>query len=90
MEATACSTAEELIELLGQPDNIEQAEAVTTPSKFFKSIGSIFRFGDENAEKIFTYVDPYRPRIRYKFGINKGKVDSHWRESIDESQKDKV
>jgi hypothetical protein len=57
----------------GFPD--EQAQSVSTPSKFFESIGSIFRFGDEKAEEIFTYADPYRPRVRYKFGIVKGKME---------------
>lgn len=89
-EATACSTVEELVEVLGKPDKVERAEEVTTPSKFFESIGSIFRFGDERAEEILTYVDPYRPRIRYRFGIVKGKVESTWQETVDDSRKDQV
>ena len=81
-EAGECATISELIELLGEPDHLEQAGDVETPGKFFEKIGSIFRFGDENAETVLTYQDPYRQRIRYKFGITGNKVTSSWKETV--------
>ena len=89
-QATHCSTTKELIALLGEPSKREASSAVESPTKFFQRIGSLFRFGDDEWETVFTYVDPYRPRHRYKFGITSGQVNTCWRETVDESNKDDV
>ena len=89
-EAAQCKTFDSLVDLLGPPDKIESGDNTYTPSKFLADLGSIFRFGDERAEIVVTYVDPYRPRYRHKFGIVGGRVDSSWREVVDESRQDHI
>lgn len=86
--ASQSKTVNKLISILGRPDKIEGDE-IERPSNMLKKLGSMLHFGDEKAESVFVYVDPYRPRIRYKFGIIGKKVDSHWRETISEENIDK-
>ena len=81
---------QELAALLGEPDQIDGIEQVITPSKFFEQIGSQFRFGDQNSDVVLTFVDPYRPRKRYKFGVVGNKVESCWEEMVHESNKHRV
>ena len=85
--AYQCETVGELVELLGKPDRVDGIEQVITPSKFFEQIGSQFRFGEQNSEYVLTFVDPYRPRRRYKFALTGEKVESSWKEMVDESNK---
>jgi hypothetical protein len=85
-EAAECTSEAKLLDLLGEPDNVE-GEEVETPSGIFAGIGSILRFGQEHGERVLTYVDPYRPRFRYMFSIVSGKIDSHWRVTVDDSRK---
>jgi len=88
--ANGCETLRQLIDVLGEPDKIEAAGETVTPSRFFESIGSIFRFGDEHADIILTYIDPYRPRHRYKYGVENSRIVSTWRETVSESNKYKI
>ena len=39
---------------------------------------------------ILTYVDPYRRRKRYKFGILGEQVSSHWTEVVHPNNEDVV
>ncbi len=82
--ANALKSTEELVELLGEPVKIE-GEEFKGPTAFLRSIGSIFKFGDQESDTVYTYVDPYRPRNRYKFGLKKGKICSSWKEVVHES-----
>lgn len=84
-EAMACSSAEELVELLGPPDRKDPAGHSLTPSAVFERLGSMFRFQDMNAETVLTFVDPYRPKIRYRFSVAGGQITSQWKESVENS-----
>lgn len=79
--ASAAASVDELREALGEPDAIQGADA-PTPTKMLAQLGSGLRFGDEEAESVWTYVDPYRPRFRYKFGLTGHKVTSCWRDTV--------
>ena len=83
------TSANELIEALGDPDAIQGADA-PTPTKRLAELGSSLRFGDEKAESVWTYVDPYRPRFRYKFGLTGPNVTSRWRETVADVNKEKI
>ena len=72
-------TLEKLVELLGEADTIHSTKNIQTPSQFFENIGSIFRFGDEMAEEVWEYQDPYRPRRRYEFYIQNGRIINIWK-----------
>lgn len=89
-EAATCTSAHALIDLLGAPDRTDSAGNIITPSQFFEQIGSIFRFEDADAETVLTYVDPYRSRIRYKFGLVGEQVSSYWKETVDKANEDKI
>lgn len=79
-QASQCDTLEELIELLGEPDELQVGSEARKPSDFFSEMGSIFRFGDENADVVVSYADPYRNGVRYKFGVEAGKITSKWKD----------
>ena len=80
-EAQRCRTAKHLVRLLGPPDEVSPSDKVNLPSSFFARIGSILRFGDEQSDSVMTYVDPYRPNRRYRFGVVAGKIQSVWQDT---------
>ena len=82
--AAACTDVEALVELLGEPDAIDAGDEVVTPSRFKARLGSRFRFGEEGADHVLTWHDPYRPRRRYRFGVQGRRVNGHWIETVDD------
>ena len=88
--SNACASPKELISLLGEPDAIHKGEEVLHPSAIFQEMGSIFKFSDFDYEVVFTYVDPYRPRKRYRYGIRGEAVTDRWVEVVDASNQNKV
>ena len=66
--AQAAATAEQLRDILGEPDTIEHVpdddrrESEDTPIDA--------RYPSE----YWVYVDPYRPRFSYRFGISAGRI----------------
>ncbi len=81
-EAAACSEVTALIERLGEPDTVDDGGDVRTPSQHMAELGSRFRFDDEEAEWVLTWIDPYRPRRHYRFAISAGRVTGHWLETV--------
>ncbi len=69
-------------EILGRPTAVMSRQRTDTPSDFFRQIGSMFRFPDEQTDVIWVYVHPHRPRVRNYVGFKAGKVLSTWRETV--------
>ena len=65
-----------LIETLGKPDERLARAEHTGATEIFASLGSSFSFGDAGADCFLAYVDPYRQRRTYVFGIASGRVVS--------------
>jgi len=80
--AAACTEVTALIERLGEPDAVDEGGDVRTPSQHMAELGSRFRFDDEDAEWVLTWIDPYRPRRHYRFAISGGRVTGHWLETV--------
>ncbi len=80
--AGTCTTATDLVELLGEPDAEEAAGDVVLPTQAMAALGSRLRFGEEGAERVLTWIDPYRPARRYRFGIADGRVVGSWVETV--------
>lgn len=68
--------------ILGEPSALTSRDAKTTPTDFFREIGSIFRFPDDDTDIIWLYVDPYRPRMHHYVGFKCGEVRTTWRETL--------
>ena len=81
-QAAACAEVEALVERLGQPDAVDERDGVKTPSDHMAALGSPFRFDDDGAERVLTWVDPYRPRRHYRFGVTGNRVTGHWLETL--------
>ncbi len=81
-QAAACTEVAALVARLGEPDVVEEREGVKTPSDHMAALGSRFRFDDDGAERVLTWVDPYRPRRRYRFGVTGTRVTGHWLETV--------
>lgn len=79
--AATCTEVGTLLEQLGEPDSVEAAGDVISPSQWMARLGSRFRFGEENAEAVLTWIDPCRPSRRYRFGVVGGRVTGHWIET---------
>lgn len=68
--------------LLGEPTATMKRDEIETPSDFFRAIGSMFRFPDEDADLVWAYVDPYRPRVTNFIGFSNDKVQATWRDTL--------
>ena len=66
--AYEAKTAAKLLAVLGEPDEIE---GVSDDDR--RAIGAS-AIDPRYAGKYWVYVDPYRPRMRYRFGVSDGKV----------------
>lgn len=88
--ARGSRTVDEVLSILGEPDKIAAGPDPGSPTIQLAELGSTFSFGDERAETVFTYVDPYRRRKRYKFGFVGDQLDSNWEEVVHESRKDEI
>lgn len=75
-------TEAQVEEILGQPTAVMSRQAGDTPSDFFRQLGSMFRFPDDDTDVIWVYVDPNRPRVRNYFGFKDGSVSATWRETL--------
>jgi hypothetical protein len=80
--AQQCRTIEEVIDLLGEPDYCDRGGDTLTPTQVFEALGSVLRFGDEDVDVVLIYLDPYRPRFRYKFGFLAGTLNWTMRETV--------
>ena len=66
--AFKASSAAQLLKILGEPDHVE---GVSDDDR--RPIGTI-AIDPRYPAKVWIYVDPYRPRIRYRFGIARDKI----------------
>ncbi len=72
-------TTEKRVQILGKPDTIQSTDTMLTPSTCFEHIGSRFRFRDQEAEEVWIYHDPYRPRILYECYVQQGTIVATWK-----------
>jgi hypothetical protein len=68
--------------ILGVPAVVTARDDSSAPSDFFREIGSMFEFEDEDADLVWIFVDPYRARVRHHIGFREGKVCASWKETL--------
>lgn len=68
VQAQSISSVEELLRIMGKPDKIEECELEDRIS------GETGELSDEYPEKYLIYIDPWRPRVHYRFGVSSGQV----------------
>ena len=79
-------TETEVRELLGNPTDVVPREAISTPGDVFRELGSTFQLDQHELDFVWTYTDPYRPRVSHRIGFQNGHVVSIWKESFREPQ----
>jgi hypothetical protein len=67
-KAQAATSADQLRHILGDPDQIDHVEDDAQRESPDAPID------DCEAAEYWVYLDPYRPRFRYQFGISKGRI----------------
>jgi hypothetical protein len=72
----------EVERILGGPESVTSRDSMATPTDFFRALGSVFRFPDDETDVVWIYTDPYRPRVRHFIGFHKGRVTAVWRETL--------
>lgn len=78
---------ERVIERLGLPDEVrhDSVSAAGALQGLLDDVAggrTLIGYGDNvPIPEILVYIDPYRPRRRYLFGIRAGIVDSTWQET---------
>jgi len=67
--------------VLGEPDEILPRASSPTPSDQFHELGSVFQFADADADVVWVYRDPLRPRFRQCVAFKDDAVHARWREA---------
>ena len=77
-----------LIGALGEPDEVRRGQpgagaALQALMENLAGGPTAIQYGSDHPfEEILVFTDPYRPRNRYVFGIDRGTITSIWKESV--------
>lgn len=70
----------EVRNIMGEPQAILPRAAKPTPSDQLRALGSMFQFEDADADLVWVYQDPLRPRFRQCVAFKDDVVCARWRE----------
>jgi hypothetical protein len=73
-------------EILGRPSLVLSGRPTAGPTATFASLGLHLDFGELDADEVWAFRDPYRPRRVDYFAFRSGQLCSAWRDTHSRSE----